>query len=82
MRAAAEIIIGKHDFKSFAATRQLRDGIQRADADALPTFKKVRKTFTFIIEGDGFLLQMCRGIVGTLVRSGRGRFRWRRSKPS
>ena len=29
---------------------------------------------TFIIEGDGFLYKMCRGIVGTLVQLGRGKF--------
>jgi tRNA pseudouridine38-40 synthase len=31
-------------------------------------------TLTFIIEGDGFLYKMCRGIVGTLVQLGRGKF--------
>jgi tRNA pseudouridine38-40 synthase len=29
--------------------------------------------FTFIIEGDGFLYKMCRGIVGTLVQVGQGK---------
>ena len=29
---------------------------------------------TFTIEGDGFLYKMCRGIVGTLVQTGRGKF--------
>ena len=29
---------------------------------------------TFIIEGDGFLYKMCRGIVGTLVQVGLGKF--------
>jgi len=29
---------------------------------------------TFIIEGDGFLYKMCRGIVGTVVQVGMGRF--------
>ncbi|HSH16129.1 MAG TPA: hypothetical protein VLD18_08865, partial [Verrucomicrobiae bacterium] len=28
----------------------------------------------FLIEGDGFLYKMCRGIVGTLVQLGRGKF--------
>ena len=30
--------------------------------------------FRFIIEGEGFLYKMCRGIVGTLVQVGLGRF--------
>ena len=29
---------------------------------------------TFIIEGDGFLYKMCRGIVGTLVQAGQGKY--------
>jgi tRNA pseudouridine38-40 synthase len=29
---------------------------------------------TFTIEGDGFLYKMCRGIVGTLVQVGLGKF--------
>ncbi len=29
---------------------------------------------TFVIEGDGFLYKMCRGIVGTLVQVGLGKF--------
>jgi tRNA pseudouridine38-40 synthase len=29
---------------------------------------------TVIIEGDGFLYKMCRGIVGTLVQVGLGKF--------
>ena len=29
--------------------------------------------FTWVIEGDGFLYKMCRGIVGTLVEVGTGK---------
>ena len=29
---------------------------------------------TFFIEGDGFLYKMCRGIVGTLIQIGLGKF--------
>ena len=29
---------------------------------------------TFIIEGDGFLYKMCRGIVGTVIQVGQGKF--------
>jgi tRNA pseudouridine38-40 synthase len=32
------------------------------------------RLLTFIIEGDGFLYKMCRGIVGTLVQVGLGKF--------
>ena len=35
--------------------------------------KRSGPLLTFIIEGDGFLYKMCRGIVGTLVQVGQGR---------
>jgi tRNA pseudouridine38-40 synthase len=36
--------------------------------------KKSGALLTFVIEGDGFLYKMCRGIVGTLVQIGFGKF--------
>jgi tRNA pseudouridine38-40 synthase len=36
--------------------------------------KKSGRRLTFIIEGDGFLYKMSRGIVGTLVQVGLGKF--------
>ena len=73
MRAAAPLFIGRHDFKSFAATRNYEmastvRGLTRCD------MKKSGPLLTFIIEGDGFLYKMCRGIVGTLVQVGLGKF--------
>jgi tRNA pseudouridine38-40 synthase len=35
--------------------------------------KKSGAQLTFIIEGDGFLYKMCRGIFGTLVQVGQGK---------
>ena len=73
MRAAAKVFLGRHDFKSFAGTRNYemestvrtlwRCGIRRSGP-----------LLTFVIEGDGFLYKMCRGIVGTLAQLGRGKF--------
>jgi tRNA pseudouridine38-40 synthase len=73
MRAAAKTLIGKHDFKSFAATQNYEmestvRTLTRCD------IKKSGAQLTFIIEGDGFLYKMCRGIVGTLVQIGYGKF--------
>jgi tRNA pseudouridine38-40 synthase len=73
MKRAAKIFIGKHDFKSFAATR----GYEMESTVRTVTRCDVRQRgcqFTFIIEGDGFLYKMCRGIVGTIVQVGRGKF--------
>jgi tRNA pseudouridine38-40 synthase len=73
MRAAAPLFVGRHDFKSFAASRNYEmkstvRNLTRCD------IKKSGKLLTFIIEGDGFLYKMCRGIAGTLVQIGLGKF--------
>jgi tRNA pseudouridine38-40 synthase len=73
MRAAAPLFVGRHDFKSFAASRNYEMAstvrqLTRCD------IKKAGRLLTFIIEGDGFLYKMCRGIVGTLVQVGQGKF--------
>jgi tRNA pseudouridine38-40 synthase len=73
MRAAAKLFIGKHDFKSFAATRsyEMESNVRTLTRCDL---KKSGAQLTFIIEGDGFLYKMCRGIVGTIVQAGQGKF--------
>ena len=73
MRSAAKLFVGKHDFQSFAATRSYEPEttirtVTRCD------IRKNGPLFTFVIEADGFLYKMCRGLVGTLVQLGRGKF--------
>jgi len=73
MRAAAPLFVGRHDFKSFAGSRNYEmkstvRTVKRCD------IKKSGRQLTFIIEGDGFLYKMCRGMVGTLVQIGLGKF--------
>lgn len=73
MRAAARLFPGKHDFQSFTAN----PGYARASTVRTLSRCEVRRSgpqITFIIEGDGFLYKMCRGIVGTLVQVGLGKF--------
>jgi tRNA pseudouridine38-40 synthase len=73
MREAATLFVGKHDFQSFAATRAYRhESTVRTLARC--EIKKNGPLLTFVIEGDGFLYKMCRGIVGTLVQTGLGKF--------
>ena len=72
MRAAGKLFLGRHDFKSFAATRNYEPestvrALTRCDV------KRSGPLLTFIIEGDGFLYKMCRGIAGTLVQVGQGK---------
>lgn len=73
MRAAAGFFPGRHDFRSFAANSgQVRESTVRKLTRC--EVKKSGPLLTFIIEGDGFLYRMCRGIVGTLVQVGLGKF--------
>lgn len=73
MRRAASVFTGKHDFRSFTAN----PGYARQSTERTLfrcDIKRNGPLVTFIIEGDGFLYKMCRGIVGTLVQSGLGKF--------
>jgi tRNA pseudouridine38-40 synthase len=72
MKKAAKVFVGKKDFKSFATTREyeMETTVRRV------TRCEVRKRgseIVVIIDGEGFLYKMCRGIVGTLVRVGDGK---------
>jgi len=72
MRSAAKFFPGRHDFKSLAGTRNYEPKstvrtLRRCD------IQRRGPLLTFIIEGDGFLYKMCRGIVGTLVQAGQGK---------
>lgn len=72
MRAAAEMLIGRHDFRSFTANR----GVPLDDAVRTLTRCDIRRKgpeITLIIEGGGFLYKMCRAITGTLVQTGEGK---------
>ena len=72
MRAAAKLLVGKHDFKSFAGTRsyEMESNVRTLTRCDL---KKSGALLTFVIEGDGFLYKMCRSLVGTLVQVGQGK---------
>ena len=73
MHKAAGAFVGKHDFQSFAAN----PGYSRESTVRTLTrcdLKRSGRLVTFIIQGDGFLYRMCRGIVGTLVQMGLGKF--------
>ena len=72
MQKAAKLFVGKKDFKSFASAHEyeMESTVRRI------TRCDVRKegfTWKIIIEGEGFLYKMCRGIVGTLERVGQGK---------
>jgi tRNA pseudouridine38-40 synthase len=90
MHAAAQALVGKHDFASFESAGSERPDSVRTlfkltvrregEAPAEPSTSRLRRSFALpssdriIIEvtGDGFLYNMVRTIVGTLVEVGKG----------
>ncbi|MDR4509776.1 MAG: tRNA pseudouridine(38-40) synthase TruA [Candidatus Brocadiaceae bacterium] len=73
MRAAAGYLLGTHDFTSFATKASCKKNRIRT----LYTLEIVKKGkyIYFTIEGNGFLYNMVRSIVGTLIEVGRGKKR-------
>jgi tRNA pseudouridine38-40 synthase len=72
MRKEAGHLLGKHNFKAFQAT----DTRERNPVKIIDSIK-ISKTGHLVdidIEADGFLYNMVRNIVGTLLEIGRGRF--------
>lgn len=71
MAKAASLLVGKKDFKSFAAAADKRESSVRTifKCDVI-----AEDDWVYIdVEGDGFLYNMVRNIVGTLVEAGVGR---------
>lgn len=72
MKQAAASLVGRRDFLAFSAS----PGYERQHTVRNLTRCEIRRSgpmLTFIIEADGFLYKMCRGIVGTLVQVGNGK---------
>jgi tRNA pseudouridine38-40 synthase len=72
MRSAAKSFPGRRDFKSLAGTRayEMNSTVRTLTRCEI---KRQGPLLTFILEGEGFLYKMCRGIVGTLVQVGQGK---------
>lgn len=72
MQRQARVLLGRHNFKAFQAS-------DKKERNTIRTVKKLKitqdKDLIYIeIEADGFLYNMVRNIVGTLIEIGRGRF--------
>lgn len=73
MAEAAKMLLGKKDFKSFAAAADKRESSVRTIFHCDIT---CNNNWIYIdTEGDGFLYNMVRNIVGTLVEVGRGKWK-------
>ncbi|MFH1552205.1 MAG: tRNA pseudouridine(38-40) synthase TruA [Candidatus Omnitrophota bacterium] len=70
MRKESAFLKGRHDFKSFQATdKRERSSVRKV---TYVDVKKRKSSITIDISADGFLYNMVRNIVGTLVDVGRG----------
>ena len=71
MLDATQYLIGTHDFTSFT-TKALQEKNRIRTIKKLE-MKKEEKYIYFTVEADGFLYNMVRSIVGTLIEVGRGK---------
>ena len=70
MRQAAAILTGKHDFRSFCGNPRMKKSTVRL-VDSI-TIEQNRDRIHFTFHGTGFLQNMVRILVGTLLEVGRG----------
>ena len=68
MESAAKILLGEHDFTAFQSNKRMKkSAVRRIDAiDITRHGEEIR----FTVSGDGFLYNMVRIIVGTLLEAG------------
>ena len=78
MRRVAKLLVGRHDFTSFRTV----DGEKKNAVRTIKYIKieKFKDVISIYIEANGFLYNMVRTIVGTLIEAGRGKFSMDRVK--
>ena len=70
MKKAAQLLLGAHDFSAFCANKKMKKSTLRR-IDDIQIFRKGEEV-VFLFTGDGFLYNMVRIMVGTLIEVGRG----------
>ena len=70
MRECSRLFVGKHDFKAFSTQRQSEKDTVRTIFDF--SIEQREEELIFSVCGDGFLYNMVRILVGTLLEVGRG----------
>ena len=70
MQAAAQLFLGNHDFSAFCANKKMKKSTVRT----IKSFavERVGEEIRFTVTGNGFLHNMVRILVGTLIEVGRG----------
>ena len=70
MNEAARLLLGTHDFSAFCANKKMKKSTVRTIKSF--TVERVGEEIRFTVTGNGFLHNMVRILVGTLVEVGRG----------
>jgi tRNA pseudouridine38-40 synthase len=73
MHRAAQALVGRHDFSSFETSGSERESSVRTVYELSATRPVGGESVVLEIEADGFLYNMVRVIVGTLVEVGQGK---------
>jgi tRNA pseudouridine38-40 synthase len=74
MQRAADRLVGRHDFRSFASVDPLRAHRSAERELFVASVRRDGDRIRFDFVADGFLYNMARCIAGTLVKIGRGRW--------
>ncbi len=70
MQNAAQIFVGEHDFSAFCANKKMKKStVRRIDSFEI---QRIDNEIRFTVTGNGFLYNMVRIMVGTLLEVGRG----------
>ena len=70
MRSAAQYLLGEHDFSAFCANKNMKKStVRRVDSIQIT---REREELALTFTGNGFLYNMVRIMVGTLLEVGRG----------
>ena len=70
MHTAAQLLLGTHDFSAFCANKKMKKSTVRTIKSF--TVQRVGEEVRFTVTGNGFLHNMVRILVGTLIEVGRG----------
>lgn len=70
LQAAAQVIVGEHDFASFG--RPMQNGESTVRAVFAAGWRREGDTFTFDVTGNAFLRTMVRSLVGSMLQVGLG----------
>ena len=77
MQEVAGLIVGEHDFTSFAAVDPERGREESSNVRLIfnSTWERQGDEFVYIVRGNGFLHHMVRNLVGTFLLAGKGTLR-------